>query len=393
MKKLIVLAVSILSLNVAFAQKAKVQTAWNYLKNEDLDKAKEAIDEASVNESSMGMAKCWYYRGLIYQGMYRNKKYGALSADPLGEAYKSYKKALEIDPKYEFKDEIMVNIASITASIFNDGLDAYNAKDYSKALTSFEFIMENNPKDTSSIVNAALAADKAGNKEKAVLYYEKLIAMNYKDAAIYTSLIQNYKDMGQKEKAADALKRGRAAFPNDNNLMIEELNAVLQSGDDKKAAAMLDQAIAADPNNASLNFAAGTIYDKLANPKDKEGKDLAKPDNYDDLVNKSAGYYKDAIVKNDKYFEANYNLGALYFNQGAELANKANQMPLNKQKEADALNKQAAEKLKQAEPYLERALVLNPKDASTLLSLKQLYVRTGETDKYNEVKKLIEANK
>lgn len=393
MKKLIVLAVSILSINIAFAQKAKVQTAWSYLKSEELDKAKEAIDQASINEGSMGMAKCWYYRGLIYQGMYHNKKYGALSTDPLGEAYKSYKKALEIDPKYEFKDEISVNMASITASMFNDGLAAYNAKEYSQALTNFEFVMQTNPKDTSSIVNSALAADKAGNKEKAILYYEKLVSLNYKDPAIYTSLIQNYKESGQNEKALETLKRGRAAFPNDNNLMIEELNLVLQSGDDKKAAQMLEQAIAADPQNASLYFAAGTIYDKLANPKDKDGKDIAKPENYDELVNKSAGYYKNAIAKNDKYFEANYNIGALYFNQGAELANKANNMPLNKQKDADALNKQAAEKLKLAEPYLERAKELNPKDPSTLLSLKQLYVRTGETDKYNEVKKLIDANK
>jgi hypothetical protein len=43
-----------------------------------------------------------------------------------------------------------------------------------------------------------------------------------------------------------------------------------------------------------------------------------------------------------------------------------------------------------AEPYLERANKLNPTDESTLLSLKQLYVRTGETEKYEAIKKQLE---
>ena len=76
MKKFIVLALALLSFSLSNAQKSKVQTAWNYLKSEDLEKAKQAIDEASTNEASMGMAKTWYYRGQIYQAMFKNAKYG-----------------------------------------------------------------------------------------------------------------------------------------------------------------------------------------------------------------------------------------------------------------------------------------------------------------------------
>ena len=45
-----------------FAQKNKVQTAFNYYKYDELDKAKQAIDEASVHETTIGMAKTWYYK-------------------------------------------------------------------------------------------------------------------------------------------------------------------------------------------------------------------------------------------------------------------------------------------------------------------------------------------
>lgn len=394
MKRIILLTTALLSISfMTYAQKSKVQTAWNYLKAEELDKAKTAIDEASVNEGSAMMPKCWYYRGMIYQEIYKNKKFTSLSEDPLPVAYQSYKKALELDPKYEYKDEIKVAMLGINQSIFNDGLKDFNEKEFTKALSKFETVLQMTPNDTSAIVNCALAADKAGEKQKAVTYYERVISMGYKDPAIYSSLIHAYKDLGQNDKAAATLKAARTAYPNDNNFMIEELNGVLTSGDDKKAAEMLDQAIKADPSNASLYFAAGTVYDKLANPRDPKGEELAKPTNYTELVNKSAAYYEDAIKHNDKYFDAYYNLGALYFNQGAELANQANLLPLNKQKEVDALNKQAAEKLKKAEPYLEKALELEPKDMSTLQSLKQLYVRTEQTEKYNEIKKKIEAAK
>jgi tetratricopeptide (TPR) repeat protein len=36
-------------------------------------------------------------------------------------------------------------------------------------------------------------------------------------------------------------------------------------------------------------------------------------------------------------------------------------------------------------PYLEKALELNPTDYNTLFSLKQIYSRTGQVEKYNEV--------
>ncbi|MBL7926628.1 MAG: tetratricopeptide repeat protein [Bacteroidia bacterium] len=390
MKNLTILSLFVFTFNFTWAQKAKVQTAYSYMKAEEFDKAKEAIDEASVNEASAVMPKCWYYRGLIYQSLYKNRKYGALAEDPLGEAYKSFSKALELDPKYEYKDEIKAALMSINANMFNEGLTAFNAKDFNKAYKSFDSLLKLNPNDTSVLINTALAADRSGNNEKAIELYEKIVAMNYKDVAIYTSLIHKYKETGKNDKANALLKAARQAFPADNNLMIEELNNVLGSGDDKKAAEMLASAIQQDPKNASLYFAAGTVYDKLANPRDAKGVELPKPTNFDELVNKSADYYKGAISNNPEYFDANYNLGALYFNQGAELANRANQLPLSKQKEVDALNKQAAEKLKMAEPYLEKALQINPTDESTLQSLKQLYVRTGSTEKYEAIKKQLE---
>ena len=50
----------------SFSQKANLQKADNYRKYEQYDKAKEAIDAATLDEQTKGMEKTWYYRGLIY---------------------------------------------------------------------------------------------------------------------------------------------------------------------------------------------------------------------------------------------------------------------------------------------------------------------------------------
>ena len=78
------------------------------------------------------------------------------------------------------------------------------------------------------------------------------------------------------------------------------------------------------------------------------------------------------------------------------MANQANKITSN-----DAYNKAKDTfdlKFKQAQPYLEKALDKNPKltedDISiydgTLVSLKQLYIRIGETEKYNKIKAMID---
>ena len=101
------------------------------------------------------------------------------------------------------------------------------------------------------------------------------------------------------------------------------------------------------------------------------------------------------MISPDNY-ELNYNLGAMYFNQAAEMANKANNLKSNEEYSKAKTNFEL--KFKQAEPFLEKALEKNPKKTEddlttydgTLNSLKQLYVRIGEMEKYEKLKVLLE---
>ncbi|MBL0256101.1 MAG: hypothetical protein IPQ03_00740 [Bacteroidetes bacterium] len=107
--------------------------------------------------------------------------------------------------------------------------------------------------------------------------------------------------------------------------------------------------------------------------------------------------YKKTIELNPDLLYANYNLGVIYFNQGADKANAANSLKSNE--EFEKAKKVYEEKFNLGAPYLEKALELNPKKSeddqslnkSILQILKQLYARTNQTEKYNAIKAKIEA--
>lgn len=384
---------------LAVAQKAKVQTAYNYYKEpyKQFDKAKEAIDEAVANESTSSMPKAWYYRGLIYSSLYQNEKYGALCINCLEIAYESFKKVNELDPKNEWADEInTMRIPWVMNKLFSEGVDQFKDKDYSGALSTFESVQKMSPNDTSAILNSAYSAERAGQPDKAIQYYQKLLGMHYADPKIYLAQANLYKQKGDAEKALETVRNGRNEFPKDLNLMLAEINILLTKGDNAAATKALDDAIAQDPNNQNLYLALGSTYDNLANPKGPDGKDAPKPANATEYFSKAEDAYKKGLAINPDNYELNYNLGALYFNQAAEMANAANDL-----KSDELYNKAKGkfeEKFKQAQPFLEKALDLNPNKTEedgqlyqgTLNSLKQLYARIGEMDKYNKIKNLLE---
>lgn len=369
--------VLVLVSTASVAQQNKVVSAWNYYKPEYemLDKAKSNIDDASVHEATMGKPKTWYYRGLIYQKIYKHPKYGNLDEMALEKAYESYKKALELDPDYEFKDEVNQNISALSGDFFNRGLDEFNAKDFNRALNSFEWVLKIRSNDINALQNSALCAERLGKWDVAKTYYQKILKVDQKDPMLFLSLANIQKKEGDLPGAIKTIAEGRKIFPADNKLIISQLDLYLGSDQVKEASELIELAIASDPTNSNLHFAKGTLFDKMGN------KDVA------------AQSYKKAIELNNSYFDANYNLGAMYFNQAAEMVNAANNLPPNKVKEYDAAKAKYEAKFREAMPYLEKAHEINPKDVSTMESLKQLYARLGQLDKSAAMKKKIEETK
>ena len=274
MKKVVLVIITIcLSVSSIYSQKAKVQTAWNFYKDpyNQYDKAKEAIDEAVVNEQTATMAKTWYYKGLIYTELYGSEKYKSLCNNCLFVAYEAFSKAIQLDPQNEWIDDIKsIRIPFIIKAIFDEGVKSYQAKDYKSALNSFEKVMVMSPSDTAVVLNSAYSAERAGEKEKAIKFYEQLVSYKFDDTNIYLSLADIYKTNKQSEKALATIRAGRNISPGNLVLMLTEINILLAEGRSKDAVGAMDGAISKDPTNTSLYLALGSTYDNLAHPSDRK---------------------------------------------------------------------------------------------------------------------------
>lgn len=196
--------------------------------------------------------------------------------------------------------------------------------------------------------------------------------MQFKDARIYQQLAVIKKAEKDTSGALTVLKEARTIFPDDLGLIIEEANIYLVSNNTSGAIETLSSAILKDPRNPSLYAARGNNYDKL---KEKE---------------KAAADYKKAIELDSNFFDPYFNYGGMIFNEGADLINKANDLPPSKTKEYDAMKKQAEEKFRIAMPFLEKAYSIRPKDVELLNTLRQLYARLGENVKYEKIKSEID---
>lgn len=401
MKKLSLIFLAFITVSTVFGQKALRTTAFNDLRKGQLDKAMQNIEPTISDASTMSDPKTWFYRGNIYLQIHMstNPEYKNLDANALDKSYESYKKLLELDTKKEYYTEAIQNIFVISEQLYNQGVNHFKigsiqdssanaAKlqkdyvkatadsikaiaDFNKAMLSFERAVDVNATygnvDTLAIFNAGLSADKADNFPKAKQFYGKVIEMNFPQPLVFNSLSDVYLKEKDTLQALATIQAGRVKYPDNFNLLIAETNIYLAAKQNDKAMANLKEAVKTDPLNPTIHYAVGVNYFTMNN-----------------LVEAEKSYLKAIEIKPD-YFEANYNLGALYVNQAATLIDQANKLPLSATAEYDALKLQADNVLKKSIPYLETASTLDPTDKSTLLSLKEIYTRLNMMDKRKEV--------
>jgi tetratricopeptide (TPR) repeat protein len=375
MKPTIIILICILSITIVQAQEAKLASSDNYLKSGELDKAKKAIDAASVHLSTMNKPGTWFLRGRIYHAIYESKEvhYKLLHDKPLPEASKSYKKALELDKDKEFLTDNINRLKLISKQFVNKGIDEYRRKKYVKALESFENSLSINSMpallkiDTGAIFNTALAAEKAKNYRKAKKYYKKLIELRYKEPKVYLYLANVYKAENDVENELKTIEDGIKAHPeNSSRLIMRLIDFYLSRGRNQEAIDYLDFVIQKEPGNLSFHYAKGVLYEKLKN------------------IEKAKGAYKKAIELNPEYFDAQYNMGVLYYNHAVDILKNAKNI-VDGEKQNIEIAK-AEEILKSAIPYLEKAHEINPKDKNTIKVLHVLYDKLKMNEKRDRMK-------
>jgi|AntAceMinimDraft_17_1070374.scaffolds.fasta_scaffold28206_2 Tfp pilus assembly protein PilF len=449
MKKAAILLIMISYVALTNAQNLKVQSAFNYYNNKQLNRAKEAIDPACVHEDTKSDAKTWFYKGNIYLDIYllnqmtvdlkkgmskeEVKKIKVLSipnserkakpsknrlerwaydydlflyfddngklsswdepeggiyktigknTDLLNDGYDALQKTISLDKDKQYYKICMLKLFICGEQFYNKGVKQYNQHLHKQAINSFEKTVKINKIfgkiDTLATYNVAVCAELSKQPKKAKKYYLNLVKENFKQPSVYVSLSNIYKSEKDTVRALKIIQKGRKLLPGNLNLIISETNIYLASGQTEKAQESLKLAIEKAPDNVNLYFAIGANYNDIYN-------DTTKTEKERQIAFKEAEQaYKNAVNKKDDYFDAIYNLGALYFNEGVRIIQIANKLPFDDPNYPKKKEK-ADNYFQKSLPYLEKALKLNPDDRNTLLSLKQLYARTKQYDKLKEI--------
>jgi tetratricopeptide (TPR) repeat protein len=327
--------------NMIVAQPSERTSAWNYLKEGELAKAKEAIDKALKHEATMNDPKTWQFKGLIYGNIAStdNPEYKKLVENPLDEAYDAIKKSMELDTKNEMIDDNRRVLREvIVTAYFNRGVTYYNQaieendKDatskqsietFKKALKDFDtfweifaklggeqyyvmaFLEENKIKMSSIHLYTGYCAKMTGDKDKAKSQYALTIDLKADDVSAkaeqepiyYIQYANILNEMGYFIEATEVIERGRALWPENKNLALTELKIYQDAGKISELADKLKTALETDPTNLNLHATYAGTLDLIARSYSDKGDTV----NFKLYQNKAADAYKTAIEMTKKY--------------------------------------------------------------------------------------------
>ena len=376
MKKLMILLAVLLTANVMMAQKKDRTDAFMYNKNGQYEKAMVSIEKCINHEQFHGMkpndqATAWLYRATIYQNIIQSED-GSLKAkapDALEKVYESLMKCMENKSfMEENRDEIITRVNAVMNSYYNEGANAFDAGNYEAAIPQLKKAYDiaaslGIPESVDMLKYAAFACIKAKDYDKAIEYYELLHSTGYEGEDLYHHLASAYLGKDDKEQAAKAIADGIAKFPNSEGLIRENVNLKLSEGKGVEAVADLEQLLETRPDDVTLMFALGTIYGD-------DTKDMFDGD-------KAIDYYTRAINAKPDYYDAIYNLGALYINMSNKIKEQADAITgfsKAEQQQYEELSNQANELIRTGLPYVKQAFEAQPSPEIKSV-LKSMYVR------------------
>ena len=379
MKRLVILLAVVFTAHVMMAQKMDRTNAYNYNRNGQYEKAIESIEKCVNHEAFLGMkpkdqAQAWLYRGTIYVNVHQQPELAVKYPDALDKAYESLERCIATDPDYA-KDnayEIYPRIAHIATTYYQDGIDLFNSEAYEQAgvnfKKSFEISSNGAAPDTSALVNAALAYQRGDNYDEALVCYEGLKTLGYDKVDVYKNIAACYIGKNDDDKAIEAIQAGLEKFPGDAGMIIEKVNLFLKQGRGEEAIVDLDKLHELDPNNVSILFNLGVIYGD-------DSRDIFNPD-------KAVAYYQEALAVDSTFYDADYNLAALYINLSNKKKAEANEITGFSKPEVQRYNdlmKEAEDYLRTGLPFAEEAYRAQPSPELKHV-LKTMYVQLKMMD-------------
>ena len=401
----------------------------------------ELIMGAPNEKKAEGDMELWVYPTVTYyiqngQVQYWKETYVA-DPDALGKAVQAYKKAAELDPKGAYKDKksTMDLVKDLRSTLFNNGINAYQLKDFKFAANNFANALELSdfPKaendtaisDGQIAYYAGLCANDAGDKTQAEKMFKKAASLNYQVGSCYHYIYTITKENGDEAAAFKIISDAYKKYPKEEQLLYDVINYYLEKKQYDEAENYLNTAIKSHPDNLILytvkasmyvtNY--GTIKDKYKADVDKisslkkeafrarnnaaekarvegeivEQQKVAAATKSDYMANqkKAADCYGQVLAKDANNYDALFMLGILSYDKAEIVQIEKDAIPMSEDKDgslAAAKDKEIHAYWKESCEWFEKAHKAKPTEANPLQNLKMLYYKLGDTANNARVK-------
>ena len=390
MKRVLLTVALCVAASASFAQKKAVNEAQSIAKspNADFAEARNLIKGALENPETKNDAKTWYVAGFIENQQFdaENTKQvlGQQPNEPvmyeaLYNILPYFLKAYELDQmpneKGKVKPKYSKDIKSILGvnqqALFNGGAYFFDQRDYKKAYDYFnQYIdvanlpmFEGTPtaaKDTAFITvqfYAAVAATQLNDSKTAIAALERAKDTEYRQFDVYSYLCYEYEQARDTVSLEKTLAAGHVVFPDSSYFLNSLINIYVSTNRNEKALEALNLAASKQSDSKQL----ANIYNVLGYVYETGLKDYANAEKN----------FKLALEKDPALVDAMANLGRVYYNQGANKRNEADNITDTKQYQ-EQINV-AKEFFKQALPYFKQAHEAKPSEMEYMIVLRNIY--------------------
>ncbi len=317
------------------------------------------------------------------------KRLDPIHEDPLRVAMDAYFRALELDEKGKLVSKVKENLNILKNQLKREGVNDYYVGKYDEALESFENVLEVNNQEIfagefdtlmvqySGIISREIAGE-TGNKElysKAIGYYKQLADIDFGGPNTYLQIKQDYLSMGDTLSALDVMKEAIEKYPDSINVIANLADSYILLKKFDEGLEDMGRIIEKNPNVAESHYWNGRL---LINKEEVE------------FIDKAIESYTRAGELNPDLYYIWYDLGYIYYLQGADFYDRANEEVHEPTRLR--LLELGKEKYRQAIPILEKSYALNDVNATvkyeTLDLLQRIYYKEQMMDEYERVKAL-----
>lgn len=319
----------------------------------------------------------------------RWERVNSIVEDPLSVAIEAYKKALELDDSGKSDSDVKEGLISVKELLKKKGVNCYYEEDFDCALESFEDVLDINNMglfagevDTimiqySGIISREIASETNNNElyKKAIGYYKQLADVDFGGPNTYLQMKMDYLHIGDTASAIDILKEGYEKYPDTVNIIANIADTYIQEKEIDEGLAFMESVVERSPDIPEAYYWLGRM---LINKEEVES------------IDKAIEAYKTAGELDPSIYYVWYDLGYIYYLQGADFFDRSNEEQVGETRER--LIELGNEKYQTAIPILERAYELNNENTDvkyeTLDLLQRIYYKLEMTDQYERVRDL-----